>query len=367
MPELSHKVSVLIPICNVEKYLDQCLTSVEAQTYSDLEIIGINDGSADSSLEILQAHAEKDGRIRIIDKPNSGYGDSMNKGLETATGTYIAILESDDFMAVDAIEKLVYAAQTFDAQVVKANFDFYWSAPEERRVLHEMFRPEQCNKLVEPNKTAFIFHQKPSIWSALYRRDFLLENNIKFLPTPGASFQDASFTFKVFASATRAVYLHDPVVEYRQDNENSSVHTSNKVECTNVECAETERWLKEDFAKTAPKSEVDRLVRILHVIKYDLYMWTYIRLAPEYHIQFLERMASEYRAAIKAGEFSTDDLASWKKANLQAILASPTTWEQKYGNFANEGKLGRALHYARVGSPAVLVDYVRSMLTHTEA
>lgn len=366
MSESSQVISVLVPVCNTEKYLDQCLTSLEQQTYKALEIICINDGSTDSSPEILRAHAAKDERIHIIDKPNSGYGDSMNKGLAAATGAYIAILESDDFMATFALEKLIKTAQLFDADVVKANFNLYWSAPEEKHVLHEMFRPEQCGKLVCPRESAFIFHQKPSIWSALYKASFLKENGIEFLPTPGASFQDASFTFKVFAKAERAVYLHDSVVEYRQDNENSSVHTSNKVDATNTECAEYERWLKEDYAKEAPAAEVARLVRILHVIKYDLYMWTYIRLAPEYHLQFLNRMADEYHKALAAGEFDLADLASWKRANLAAILKDPEAWECTYHNFANEGKLGRALHYARVGSPLVLLDYVRATLTHAE-
>lgn len=107
-------------------------------------------------------------------------------------------------------------------------------------------------------------------------------------------------------------------------------------------------------------------MRILHVIKYDLYMWTYIRLDPKYHQQFLARMADEYKAAIAAGEFELGDLASWKRANLAAILKDPFAWEQAYGNFPNEGKLGRALHYARVGSPLVLLDYVRATLTHSE-
>ena len=102
-------------------------------------------------------------------------------------------------MAPDALEKLVSAAEGCNADFAKANFDFYWSKPEERRSLHEMFKPKDCGKPVHPSDTTQFFKQKPSIWSAVYRRDFLERNGIKFLPTPGASFQDTSFAFKVIA------------------------------------------------------------------------------------------------------------------------------------------------------------------------
>lgn len=362
----SPMVSVLVPICNTEKYLDQCLNSLENQSYQNLEIICLNDGSTDSSLDILKRHAKQDPRITIIDKPNSGYGDSMNKGLEAARGTYIAILESDDFMLSEAIEHLVDAAEQFGAEMVKANFDFYWSEPE-RQEFFEMFREEHCNKLTCPRDYGiYFFHQKPSIWSGLYRTDFLRGYGINFLPTPGANFQDTSFALKCIASANKAVYLHESVVAYRQDNENSSVHASNKVTSTNGECAEYERWLKHEYAQTATPEEVAHMVRVAHIIKYDLYMWTYIRLAPKYHLDFLERMKTEYDKAIKAGEFTLEDLPSWKRANLAAILRDPEDWERKYHDFPNLGKMGRALHYARVGSPAVLFDYAWATLTHAE-
>ena len=82
-------VSVLIPICNVEEYLEQCLESARSQTLRDIEVICINDGSTDGSLGIIQSFAARDERFRVIDKPNSGYGDSMNKGLEVARGEYV--------------------------------------------------------------------------------------------------------------------------------------------------------------------------------------------------------------------------------------------------------------------------------------
>ncbi len=249
-------LSLLIPIYNVERYLRECLDSAVAQTLEDIEIICINDGSTDNSPAIIREYMERDARVKMIDKANSGYGDSMNRGLEMARGKYVGILESDDFMAPDALEKLVAAAERFNTDFAKANFDFYWSKPEERRSLHEMFKARDCDKPVHPSDTTQFFKQKPSIWSAVYRRDFLERNGIKFLPTPGASFQDTSFAFKAIACADKAVYLHDAVLSYRQDNENSSVNSSAKVFCVNTEYAEIERWIREDYARGHASDDV---------------------------------------------------------------------------------------------------------------
>ena len=92
------KVSIIVPTYNVAEYLDQCMTSLINQTLKDIEIIAINDGSTDNSLEILKRYAEKDSRIKIIDKENGGYGIGMNIGLDNCTGDYVGILEPDDYV-----------------------------------------------------------------------------------------------------------------------------------------------------------------------------------------------------------------------------------------------------------------------------
>ena len=107
-------ISVLVPICNVERYLTQCLDSLLAQTYTDFEVLCINDGSTDDSRAIIQRYLESDNRFRAIDKPNSGYGASMNLGLDHAVGAYIAILESDDFFEPNALEVLYAQAEAHD-------------------------------------------------------------------------------------------------------------------------------------------------------------------------------------------------------------------------------------------------------------
>ena len=106
----AHLISVIIPIYNVEKYLAQCLASVQAQTYANLEIICVNDGSTDGSLAILEAHASQDERITIVDKSNAGYGAACNLGLAGAHGDWISIVEPDDYLEPNTYEMLLAKA-----------------------------------------------------------------------------------------------------------------------------------------------------------------------------------------------------------------------------------------------------------------
>ena len=295
-------VSVLIPICNVEQYLGQCLDSIAAQTLEDIEIICINDGSTDSSLEIINSYAARDPRFVVIDKPNSGYGDSMNKGLEKACGKYISILESDDFVEPDALEYMYRRCEDESLEVLKCNFYLYWTNPgPERLNHHNLFfsaaPAEVCamgaHRVID---VPDLFWSKNSIWSALYRRDFLEKNNIKFLPTPGASFQDTSFTFKVYCCVERLACSSRAFLHYRQDNEKSSVNNPGKVFCVCDEHEEMARFLNEE--RPDLKAEIDP---IRAKIKFYNYRWNLYRLAPELRLQFLERFASEMREELAAG------------------------------------------------------------------
>ena len=100
------KISVLVPIYNTEKYLKKCLDSIAGQTLKDIEVICVNDGSTDNSLAVAEEFAEKDPRFKVINKENTGYGNTMNIALEKASGEYIGIVESDDFAASDMFEYL---------------------------------------------------------------------------------------------------------------------------------------------------------------------------------------------------------------------------------------------------------------------
>lgn len=226
---MSCDISVLVPICNVEKYLSKCLDSILNQTFRNLEVICINDGSTDSSLDIIKKYAKIDARIVVIDKANSGYGDSMNRGLSVAKGKYIGIVESDDFIESDMYERLFNEAEKYGLDIVKGKYNLYWSdAKHEKHSWRKQIQDDIANienKVFSPRQYPVVCLTTPSILSALYKKDFLTENNIGFLPTPGASYQDTSFAFKVWGVASKAMLLDYYGVNYRQDNPAASMNT----------------------------------------------------------------------------------------------------------------------------------------------
>lgn len=312
-------VSVLIPCYNVEKYLPTCLNSVLSQTLTDFEVICVNDGSTDATFQILNEYASKDQRIKIINKENSGYGDSMNQALTQATGKFIAILESDDFIADEALSVLTTIAEEKNIPVVKANFSFYWSSPTERTQLNQLFkgdRPLVINPLSEPA----IFWYMPSIWSAIYRRNFLTAHNIKFLTTPGASYQDVSFTFKVWATAKKVCLIPDAFVYYRQDNENSSINSAGKVFAVAKEFAEIE-----NFIADLPVSDTVRKKLTVYALrlKWDSYNWNYWRLTPEARKSFFKHFRDTFKTEIANGNLNQQYFFPWNTAEIRLLVNKP--------------------------------------------
>ena len=224
MPDVSQTlVSVIVPIYNVEKYLDQCLSSIEAQTHRNLEVLCINDGSTDGSRDIICAHAEKDSRVRLIDKKNGGYGEGCNMGLGLAKGEWVSIIEPDDWIEPGMYGDMLSFAAGFDEtiDVIKTPWTDIcnWNDPKKQRaypstMVHHLKTSARPFTIGE--QTALI-EMHPSIWSAIYRRDFLNEKNIRFIPFPGAGWADNPFLIETMCQAKAIVYLDKPYYNYRCD------------------------------------------------------------------------------------------------------------------------------------------------------
>lgn len=313
------RISVLVPIFNVESFLRECLDSVVNQTFQDLEIICINDGSTDGSLEIIEDYARRDSRVVIIDKPNSGYGDSMNRGLERATGDYIAIVESDDWIELDMFEQLYGLAVAHGAEVVKSNYYTYYADPKRQALSGKkvhLVRSDEAGRVIDPSKNVDIFFQQPAIWSAIYKRSFLESKGIRFLPTPGASYQDTSFAFKVWSSAHRVVYTTDAFLHYRRDNDASSVNNPGKVFCVSDEYAEIERFAKE-------RNLDAEMWRILRVCKWGAYAWNIDRLSADLAPDFIELASREFRTDRDAGRFNFELCDVNQARDLTELMDQP--------------------------------------------
>ena len=255
------KISVLIPIYNAEKYIEKCIESAVNQTLKDIEIIIINDGSDDSSLEIIKEFYDE--RIKIINKKNSGYGASLNTGLKEANGEYIAILEADDFMDQDMLKKLY---STSKSDVIKAGFYFY---PENKSYNLNLNGPASIDDNPE------IINIKPSIWSAIYKKDFLTKNSILFNESKGASYQDVSFHFKTMYLADEIYFLNEPLYFYRTDNEKSSVKNKNNPQAIIKEFKVIDKFLNNK--KILPETMAQ-----LILFKLKAFIWNYIRISKLY-------------------------------------------------------------------------------------
>lgn len=117
------KVSIVVPVYNTAKYLEKCLNSICSQTYHNLEIILIDDGSTDQSLNICNSFAEKDSRIHVVHQENKGLSNARNKGMELATGSYISFFDSDDYVEPNMIETMLKVSLFHNADVCECSFD----------------------------------------------------------------------------------------------------------------------------------------------------------------------------------------------------------------------------------------------------
>lgn len=375
------KISVLMPIYNVERYLREALLSVADQTLRDIEILCINDGSTDDSRAIVAEFCKLDARFRLIDKPNSGYGASMNRGLAEAQGDYVAILEPDDIYEPTALEALYKAAQVSDADVTKANYWFYWSKPQPKDKLIQVVKPawfENATQIehlavgslvigsnngdasdgiacmvADPYELPGIFFMIPSIWSALYKRSYLAEHNIRFLETPGASFQDLSFTFKVFAYTHKVCLVDAPILHYRQDNESSSVNDPKKAYCVIEELAEIDAVV-EALENTNTDSY---LSQIAYRIAYDNYLWNYQRLAPDVRKAFIQQGADDLHAKQAIGHYNPEFFEPYQRLNHDALMNDVDAFDKAYPK--TPSLPAKAWYYFKLGGPSALASILR--------
>lgn len=204
------KVSVVIPVYNVENYLRDCLDSIVNQTLKDIEIICINDGSPDNSIDILNEYAAKDPRMTVISQENGGHAVATNRGMDMATGKYLFLMDSDDVLELNALEDSYNAAEekNVDFVLFKAiNYDH----PNDRYYETEVYSMDKIARKVGENVFNYndigdlMFQASVTPWSKLYNRKFIMDNNIRF--PEGLIFEDNVFFYKALFSAKRIYFL----------------------------------------------------------------------------------------------------------------------------------------------------------------
>lgn len=217
------KVSVIIPVYNVEKYLNECLDSIIAQSHNNMEIICINDSSTDNSLKVLQEYAEKDERLTILNQPhNMGPSAARNRGLEVATGKYILFVDSDDYIGKNLIEKTLKCAEKqqadevfFNCEWVSASNNLGWQ-PQNVSISDVLESDIKTGKdvFIEREKAQSVVGRGTTAWSCLYRRVYLNENNLRFYE--GILHEDMLFYFRRCMCSKRVVVYNEKLYFYRK-------------------------------------------------------------------------------------------------------------------------------------------------------
>ena len=362
------KVSIVVPIYNVEDYLEECLESVVRQTLEDIEIICINDGSTDRSMEILKTYAAADARIIVVDKKNEGYGIGMNIGLDKATGEYVGIVEPDDYVPLNMFEDLYLKAKEYELDFVKADFYRFVTAANGNMQLtynHLTGMKEKYNVVFNPSMEPEALTYVMNTWSGIYKNEFLRENHIRHHETPGASFQDNGFWIQTFCYAKRAMILDIPYYMNRRDNPNSSVNSPEKVYCMNEEY----KYIKEILSGN---TELWNRFKYYYTWKkFNNYMFTLNRINVKFKHQYILDISQEMRQAESDHELDKSLFSDMNRKRLDMLMANPeafyhlecvsgtTNLERRVAELENSTtmKVGRIVMYI----PIKIKKFIRRM------
>lgn len=219
-------ITIIMPSLNVRNYMRPCLESVLNQSLRDIEVLAVDAGSTDGTLEILEEYAVRDKRMSVICSNKKSYGYQVNLGLENAKGDYIGIVETDDLIRTDMYEILYQMAVQNNLEYIKGGFSQFVELENGLRWYQPggscIFDRALMEKVLSPKSMPELATQDYYLWAGIYSRSFI--KDIRFSETPGASFQDIGFIYQVLSKADRAMYISEELYYYRQTGENSSFH-----------------------------------------------------------------------------------------------------------------------------------------------
>ena len=319
------KVSVVMPVYNAEKYLRESLESVMRQTLSDIEIVCVDDGSTDSSLDIIREYAALDQRIRIITGPNAGYGAAMNKGIAAATGTYIGVVEPDDWVEPQMFERLWSIANAHACDVVKGDFLPFTGSREDGTYTDQWYEicPDKgfYGKLLDPSKGEALFYAMMMTWTGVYKRSFLENCRIRHNESPGASFQDNGFWIQVFSQARRVWFVNEAFYHYRTDNAASSVKSMDAAMRIVGEYRFMRTWLEQEPARW------ERLKHIFGYFYFDNLLARLSHITGDAQTEFKRFMASELKGYLDAGEVNFSYFPDYMNGEFFLIMLEPEAYK----------------------------------------
>lgn len=298
------KVSVIVPVYQVEAYLARCIDSILAQTFTDYELILVNDGTKDGCPAIMQTYAERDSRIRQVHKENGGLSSARNAGLDVARGEYIAFVDSDDYVAPQWLEDIVCAADETGAEQVLYNYALVIDGKEQGAYLR--FESETIN--VDQLGLAQYFYRYwmpykhgQEAWSKLYRRSVIEENHLRFAPNNEVFAEDTLFSAMYLLHTRIIAAINAPYIYYVQRGDSLMGMKKPRL-AWRLMTLSVRLW---EYAKACGR--FDEIKNVLPVLCYDKLITKGIRLDPD--------LADVYRAM---EEYSHNDTM---RSLLRALIS----------------------------------------------
>lgn len=226
-------VTVIIPIYNVEKYLDRCVESVVNQTYKNLEIILVDDGSPDNCPKMCDEWAQRDGRIKVVHKQNAGLGMARNTGIENATGKYIFFFDSDDYVDVTIVEKCVLSAEKQGAEaVIYGRCEVYDDGriiKKELRPTKEVFTGQEVVDILLPSMFTYDMGFGVSAWGKMFSLDTFRKFSLRFVSEREIISEDAYFALEFFSHISVATIVNESLYfYYKRDDSLSRVFRADR-------------------------------------------------------------------------------------------------------------------------------------------
>lgn len=212
------KVSVIVPVYNVETYVRKCIKSLVSQTLEDIEIIVVDDGSTDNSMEIVEEFAKEDSRIKIYHKQNGGLSDARNYGLQNAKGKYVAFLDSDDYVKPELYQKMYEKAKKEKSDMVECNFFWEYRNRANKKLKEDI--GEKYNNQFEMMEKARVV-----AWNKLYKRELIERVGVEF--PKGLRYEDIEFFYKLIPYIENVSFVKEPMIYYVQRKE-SIANTQNE-------------------------------------------------------------------------------------------------------------------------------------------
>lgn len=215
-------ISVIVPVYNMEQYLERCVNSIVDQTYRNLEIILVDDGSTDRSPRMCDEYAAKDGRIKVVHKVNGGLSDARNAGLQVATGTYIGYVDSDDWIEPQMYQRMYEACIEHQAQVAVCRYAKIYRDHVDREGNGQVtvFDREGILKIYLTDQPEYVVYN--SVWSKLFAREVV--EGVLF--PVGKNSEDIMYTTKAFCKLEKAVYIDECLYDYVLDREGSIMNVN---------------------------------------------------------------------------------------------------------------------------------------------